>query len=91
MEPLTARGMPLDGVVVRALDVHIPFFFGVITLQSRQLSAPLQALAEALLEQARALPGFMRHDPAEHSALLQTARDGPAGLELTDAIRKDRS
>jgi DNA-binding transcriptional LysR family regulator len=91
MEPLTARGMPLDGVVVRALDVHIPFFFGVITLQSRQLSEPLQNLAEALLEQASALPGFVRHDPAEHAALLQTAHGGHDTPDPTDSIRKDRS
>ena len=91
MEPLTARGMPLDGVVVRALDVHIPFFFGVITLQSRQLNAPLQHLAEALLEQASALPGFVRHDPADHAALLQTAQGEHDTTDPTDAIRKDRS
>jgi len=73
LEPLTALGAPLDGVAVRPLDTHIPFFFGVITPQSRPLTAPVRALADALLQAAAALPGFVQHDVAEHATLLQTA------------------
>ncbi|WP_394787077.1 LysR family transcriptional regulator [Rhodoferax sp.] len=72
LEPLTALGTPLDGVVVRPIDVHIPFFFGVITPQSRPLSAAVQAVIEALLQAAAVLPGFVQHDAADHAALLQT-------------------
>ena len=74
LEPLTAHGAPLPGLVVRPLDTDIPFFFGVITLQSPSLAAPVRALADALLAAAAALPGFVQHDPADHARLLH---DGP--------------
>lgn len=71
LEPLTAHGAPLEGVVVRPIDVDIPFFFGVITPQSRPITAAVQAVVDALLAVAAALPGFVQHDPGNHSALLQ--------------------
>jgi len=70
LEPLTAHGAPLAGVVVRPIDTDIPFFFGVITPQSRPLTAAVQALADALLEAATALPGFVQHDATDHARLL---------------------
>jgi len=73
LEPLTALGLPQAGVVVRPLDVHIPFFFGVITPQSRPLTAAVQALLDALRDAAAVLPGFVLHDPADHAVLLQAA------------------
>jgi DNA-binding transcriptional LysR family regulator len=75
LEPLTASGAPLQGVAVRPLDTDIPFFFGVITPQSRPLSAPVQALIAALLAVAAAMPGFVQHDVAEHASLLQPDSD----------------
>lgn len=70
LEPLTAHGAPLQGLALRPLDTEIPFFFGVITPQSRPLSPALTSLAEALLQAAAALPGFVRHDVAHHAKLL---------------------
>jgi DNA-binding transcriptional LysR family regulator len=70
LEPLTAHGAPLAGLVVRPIDTEIPFFFGVITPQSRPLSAPVQALADALLQAAAALPGFVQRELADHAQLL---------------------
>ncbi|HEY9064048.1 MAG TPA: LysR substrate-binding domain-containing protein [Burkholderiaceae bacterium] len=70
LEPLTAHGSPLDGLVVRPLDVEIPFFFGVVTPQSRPLSEQTQALAEALRQAAAALPGFVQRDLSDHARLL---------------------
>jgi len=70
LEPLTAHGAPLAGLVVRALDTDIPFLFGVITPQSRPLTAPVQALADALLQAAATLPGFVRRELADHAQLL---------------------
>ncbi|MDB5893266.1 MAG: LysR family transcriptional regulator [Rhodoferax sp.] len=77
LEPLTALGAPLEGVTVRPLDTHIPFFFGVITPQSRPLTAPVQALIDAVLAAAEALPGFVRHAVADHATLL---KDHPVEL-----------
>jgi DNA-binding transcriptional LysR family regulator len=70
LEPLTAHGAPLAGLVVRPLDTDIPFFFGVITPQSRPVTAPVQALADALLQAAAVLPGFVQRELADHAQLL---------------------
>jgi DNA-binding transcriptional LysR family regulator len=75
LEPLSTHGAPLQGVAVRPLDTDIPFFFGVITPQSRPLTAAVQALADALLATALELPGFVQHDPASHASLLRSVPD----------------
>jgi len=71
LEPLTCHGNPLHGVVLRPLDVDIPFFFGVVTPQARPINALLQALIDGLLAAARALPDFVQHDVSTHATLLQ--------------------
>ena len=71
LEPLTAHGAPFVGVVSRPLDIAIPFFFGAVTPQSRPVGAAIRALSDALLEQASAMPGFLRHEPSAHARLLQ--------------------
>lgn len=83
LEPLTPHGVPLGGVVTRPLDVDIPFYFGVITLQARPLSPTAQAVADALLEAAAVLPGFIGHDPTEHATLLQSAHGEGAGAQAS--------
>ncbi|MEO7401259.1 MAG: LysR family transcriptional regulator [Polaromonas sp.] len=88
LEPLTAHGAPLDGVVVRPLDTDIPFFFGVITPQARPLSAPVRALADALLQAAAALPGFVQHDVAAHATLLQSAQADEERASVDGTLRK---
>lgn len=88
LEPLTAHGAPLDGVVVRPLDTDIPFFFGVITPQAKPLSAPVRALADALLQAAAALPGFVQHDVAAHATLLQAAHADEEPTSLDGTLRK---
>lgn len=72
LEPLTARGAPMEGLAVRPLDTDIPFIFGVVTPQARPVPPPVRALIDALLEAASALPHFVRHDPSAHAALLQS-------------------
>ncbi len=72
LEPLTARGAPMEGLAVRPLDTRHPFIFGVVTPQARPVLPPVRALIDALLEAASALPHFVRHDPSAHAALLQS-------------------
>ncbi|XAH25387.1 LysR substrate-binding domain-containing protein [Xylophilus sp. GW821-FHT01B05] len=72
LEPITAAGTPFEGVVVRPLDTDIPFFFGVITPQSQPVTVAVQAVADALLDVASALPGFVQHAPDAHGSLLQS-------------------
>ncbi|MDF3833185.1 LysR substrate-binding domain-containing protein [Cupriavidus basilensis] len=88
LEPVTARGVPLADIVVRPIDADIPFYFGVITPQSRPASAAVLALIDTLAAAARALlPDFTQRGPEQHGALLQalygdaTATE-PAGAPL---------
>ncbi|MBN6151875.1 LysR family transcriptional regulator [Xanthomonas sp. AmX2] len=72
VDPVSALGIPQDGVVVRPLEVDIPFFFGTITPYAHPLSASTRALIGSLEDTARALlPGFVRHELGAHDALLQ--------------------
>ena len=87
LEPLTAYGAPLPGLVVRPIDTDIPFFFGVITPHSPALTAPVQALADALLQAASALPGFRQHDVADHGRLLYDGTPTAAALRRARATK----
>lgn len=72
LEPVTAWGMPLEGVAIRPLEEEIPYFFGVITPQGSQLSAQVQALVEALAQAAEnLLPGFRRLPASEHPRVMR--------------------
>lgn len=88
LEPLTAYGAPLAGLEVRPIDTDIPFFFGVITPQSPAPGTPVQALADALLQAAMAMPGFVEHDVADHARLLH---DGPTAGRARRATNRGTS
>ena len=79
LEPLTARGLPVEGVVVKPLDLDIPFFFGVVCPNSsRPLASATRAMADALLAAATQLPGFVHHAPSSHASLLQSLQGDTA-------------
>ncbi|WP_222184353.1 LysR family transcriptional regulator [Geminicoccus harenae] len=59
VEPVTALGAPLDGVVIRPLDVEIPFLWGVVLPLGRPAAPAVEHLVTALATAAAALlPGF---------------------------------
>ncbi len=70
IEPVTAYGVPVQGVVVRPLDVAIPFLWGVVTPLGQPL-APLVASLIGALRNAAAmlLPGFHLCDLADRTAI----------------------
>ncbi|MBF5005374.1 LysR family transcriptional regulator [Diaphorobacter caeni] len=71
LEPVTALGLPLDGLAVRALDTHIPFLFGAVSQQTAPFTPAMDALCSALADAAAALlPGFVLHDASRHAELL---------------------
>ena len=73
VDPFTAMGVPLEGVVVRPIACNIPFFFGLISAFAHPLSEVTQALIEELAISARELlPDMIMHPPSEHDALLQS-------------------
>lgn len=78
IEPATACGLPVAGIVLRPLDVAIPFLFGAISPVARPLTPSIAALNEALLTSAaRLIPGFVRRDAASTDRLADTVY-GPA-------------
>jgi DNA-binding transcriptional LysR family regulator len=73
LEPVTAYGAPIEGVVVRAIDADIPFLFGVITPGAKPVATAVQSLIDSLAQAAAGLlPGFVRREAAEHGAVLQS-------------------
>jgi DNA-binding transcriptional LysR family regulator len=73
MEPVTAYGLPLAGVVIRELDVEIPYYFGVTTPQSKPPRPSVLALVEALKQAAASmLPEFTCLDADAHSRVMQS-------------------
>lgn len=72
VEPVSAWGVPLRGVVVRPLDIHVPYFFGAVTLRGRPLPTGLKHFIEALEHAAsEVVPDARRREPAELDTLLR--------------------
>ena len=73
MEPVTAYGLPVAGVVLRELDVEIPYYFGVTTPQSKPPRPSVVALIDALKQAAASLlPEFVCLDASEHARVMQS-------------------
>jgi DNA-binding transcriptional LysR family regulator len=71
VDPATAFGTPLHGVVVRPIDVNIPFFYGVVTPSGKQITPAIDALISAIdIVSHELLPRAVRHQPTQHDALL---------------------
>lgn len=72
IDPFTAFGVPLNGVVVRPIESDIPFFFGLISAYASPLSEVAKALIEALQASSEELlPGMIVHPASRHDALMQ--------------------
>lgn len=48
VDPFTTHGVPLDGVVTRPINVHIPYMIGVVSQPGRILSDEAMRLVEGL-------------------------------------------
>lgn len=71
VEPITALGMPIEGLVVRPLAINIPFYFGVVTPFGKPVDGITQALIAAIESAAQTiLHGFVKRDASEHDELL---------------------
>lgn len=70
VEPVTAMGVPMQGVAIRPLSVDIAFVWGVITAQNAPLSPTTQQLIGHLDDAARQLlPNVEIIDPADTDRL----------------------
>jgi len=72
VEPATALGVPLDGLVIRAVDHVIPFLFGAISAAALPLTPTVSALIDATRAQALALPGSRLLEANGSDALADT-------------------
>jgi DNA-binding transcriptional LysR family regulator len=77
VDPFTAVGVPIDGLIVRPIECNIPFFFGLISAFASPLSDVSVALVDELARSAQALlPAMVMHEPGAHDALLQSIYAG---------------
>ncbi|WP_454827725.1 LysR family transcriptional regulator [Paraburkholderia xenovorans] len=91
VDPVTAFGLRLADVEVRALDVSIPFLYGVVTLSSRPRTAAMDALIDTLADVSHALlPGAVRHAASQHGALVAHDRaDGADHVGDSSSTHRD--
>ena len=72
VDPASTIGHAGNGLVIRPLDVHIPFLFGLVTAAGRPRKPAVDTLLSAIRHSALALlPNVVMHDASEHDALLQ--------------------
>ena len=73
IDPFTAMGVPVEGVVVRPIACNIPFFFGLISAFANPLSDVARALIHEIASSAKhLLPEMVMHEASAHDALLQS-------------------
>lgn len=72
VDPFTAYGVPLQGVVVRSIESSIPFYFGLVSAYASPLSEVARALVDSLQVSSQALlPGMTLHPASRHDVLMQ--------------------
>ncbi|GKW23718.1 LysR family transcriptional regulator [Pectobacterium polonicum] len=71
-EPVTAYGLPLHGLIIRELDIDIPYHFGVITPLAKTSRTSVLQIVDALENTARELlPHFtLFHSDDHHKIML---------------------
>lgn len=72
VEPATVCGVPLDGIVMRAIDQNIPFLFGAISAAALPLTPTVSAVIDAARAQALAMPGSRLLEANGADALADT-------------------
>ena len=72
LEPATGYFMETPNVVVRPLDVNIPFFWGIFSLASHSLTHSSRKLIELIIGTAETeISGFVAHDPLDTERVAQ--------------------
>ncbi|WP_425351146.1 LysR family transcriptional regulator [Chelatococcus asaccharovorans] len=70
VEPATAYSLPIEGLAIRPLDVHIPFVFGIVTPLAKPLTPGVEALISAFdVVSAALVPRLKRLDPGGRESL----------------------
>jgi DNA-binding transcriptional LysR family regulator len=83
VDPATAFGTRIADTVVRQIDAHIPFLFGVVTLPGKPLTGDASHLVEALARVCvDLLPDSVQHAATQHDVLM-TRRARPSRTHTT--------
>ena len=64
VEPVLTSSLPVEGVVIRRLDVNIPFLFAALSPTGRELTPTVAALNDALRAAVALMPGAKLHGGA---------------------------
>lgn len=77
IDPVTGCTIDHPGVVVRPLDVSIPFHWGIVTAQARPMRPIVARLIEAAEQVAKArIPGLAVLDPKQAGRVFAARHDG---------------
>ncbi|MGL4287253.1 MAG: LysR family transcriptional regulator [Phreatobacter sp.] len=71
VDPVTAIGVPVTGLVVRRLDTAIPFWWSAVTAVTRPPNPTVHAILAAAAEVAENLPGYVRHAAGDLPLLVE--------------------
>ncbi|MEI7075219.1 LysR family transcriptional regulator [Pectobacterium versatile] len=72
-EPVTAYGLPLNGLIIRELDIDIPYHFGVITPQAKTSRTGVLQIVDALEHTAKELlPHFTLFHSDDHHKIMSS-------------------
>lgn len=72
VEPATVCGVPLDGIVMRAVDQIIPFLFGAISAAALPLTPTVAAVIDSARAEALKMPGCRLLEANGSDALADT-------------------
>jgi DNA-binding transcriptional LysR family regulator len=82
MDPFTVMHVPIDGVVYRPIDAHLPYMIGAIGHHDRILPDEGQRLVQALWNYSiDTIPRFMPGDPSGLPVISDPIESGPASNE----------
>lgn len=85
LEPLTPAAFSLPGVVVRPLDVAIPYLWGIVSPVGLPESPVISPLIEALVEAGTMeLPGFQVRDVRQMESILKNIYDFGSDTPATE-------
>jgi DNA-binding transcriptional LysR family regulator len=62
VESATISGLAVENLTVVPLSFKIPFYWGVITASGRPLPSTIEQFISAIEDNAKLLPGFVKHD-----------------------------
>lgn len=78
IDPVTSYGVSTPDVVIRPIDVEVPFYWGVLGASNRPIRPAAQAMVDAVEAVAeRSIAGFKKLDPATAGQLVTGRPSGP--------------